>query len=144
MPAVELNAIDVNGLQVIEAAERTNVFRSVTGPLRQALEIESDLRYEFSKRNANYEEIERIAVLTADASHYEDGIEAATTGDTGDRLGWIGEMHELFADMLEYATSVIDRAPTTSTTLEKAVYDAGGGAATPSSLSDQILGASGR
>jgi hypothetical protein len=336
LPAGEINAIDVNGLQVIEAAEHANLFRSVTGPIRQALEVESDLRYEFSKGNANYEQIEQIAIregarpaqsknaitrgqwsrhpggyfiryypdsfsnmrlqilvparvtivrdqlnrivsvadshgrkvettyndavlprqhprnkrlkayafktirLTrrgangrpevleikdkgytfhqsrprqrrgvvamlldgarygfdslmgtplearqdwdgwadrleqandiyedgsyindridgaattgdessvdeaADSEHYEDGIEAATTGDTGDRLAWIGEMHELFADMLEYANSVIGTAPTTSTTLEDAIYDAGGGAATPSSLVDQILGTSGR
>ena len=335
LTAGEINAVNVNGLQVIDVADRTNLFRSVTGPIRQALEVESDLRYEFSKGNANYEEIEKIAVLAgapqqkrnainrgqwsrhpggyfiryypdsfsnmrmqvlvparvtivrdhlnrilsvedshgrkvettyndavaprthprtqrlkayafktirltrrgaggkpevleikdkgytfhqsrprqrrgviamlrdgahyaftmltgtplearqdwsgwaergeaaydlyedgsyindridgatttgdessvdeaADSGHYEDGIEAATTGDTGDRLGWIGEMHELFADMLEYANSVIGTAPTTSTTLEKAVYDAGGGAATPSSLADQILGTSSR
>lgn len=67
LPASEINAISVDGLQVINAADRTSLFRNVTGPVRQALEIESDLRYEFSKGNANYEEIERIAVLNGGA-----------------------------------------------------------------------------
>ena len=31
-----------------------------------------------------------------DTGHYEDGIEMAITGDTGDRIGWIAETHELF------------------------------------------------
>lgn len=64
LPANEVNAINVNGLQILNVADRTNLFRSVTGPLRQALEVESDLRYEFSKANANYEQIEKIAVLS--------------------------------------------------------------------------------
>lgn len=64
LPAAELNAINVNGLQVIDVADRTRLFRGVTGPIRQALEVESDLRYEFSKANANYEQIEKIAVLS--------------------------------------------------------------------------------
>ena len=67
LPAGEINAINVNGLQALDIADRTNLFRSVTGPLRRTLEIESDLRYEFSKANANYEEIERIAVLSGSA-----------------------------------------------------------------------------
>ena len=67
LPAGEINAISVDGLQVINVADRTNLFRSVTGPMRQALEIESDLRYEFSKGNANYEQIEKIAVLSGTA-----------------------------------------------------------------------------
>jgi hypothetical protein len=67
LPAGEINAISVDGLQVIDVADRTNLFRSVTGPLRQVLEIESDLRYEFSRGNANYEQIERIAVLSGGA-----------------------------------------------------------------------------
>jgi hypothetical protein len=64
LPASEINAINVSGLQVLDAADRTNLFRGVTAPVRQALEIESDLRYQFSRANANYEEIERIAVLS--------------------------------------------------------------------------------
>lgn len=67
LPASELNAISVDGLQVINIADRTNLFRSVTGPMRQVLEIESDLRYEFSKGNANYEQIEKLAVLSGGA-----------------------------------------------------------------------------
>jgi hypothetical protein len=64
LPASEINAINVSGLQVMDIADRTRLFRGVTGPIKQALEIESELRYEFSKANANYQEIERIAVLS--------------------------------------------------------------------------------
>lgn len=64
LPASEINAINVSGLQVLDVADRTNLFRGVTAPVRQALEIESDLRYQFSRANANYAEIERIAVLS--------------------------------------------------------------------------------
>jgi hypothetical protein len=64
LPASEINAINVSGVQAMEIADRTRLFRGVTGPIKQALEIESDLRYEFSKANANYEQIERIAVLS--------------------------------------------------------------------------------
>jgi hypothetical protein len=63
LPASEINAINVNGLQVLDVADRTRLFRGLTAPVRQALEVESDLRYQFSRANANYEEIERIAVL---------------------------------------------------------------------------------
>lgn len=64
LPANEINAINVSGLQVLDAANRTRLFRGLTAPVRQALEIESDLRYEFSRANANYEQIEKIAVLS--------------------------------------------------------------------------------
>jgi len=63
LPASEINSINVNGLQVMDLADRTRLFRNVTGPIRQALEVESDLRWEFSKGNANYDQIEKIAVL---------------------------------------------------------------------------------
>ena len=64
LPAAEINAINANGLQVMEMADRTRLFRDVTGPIRQVLDVESQLRYEFSRANATYEEIERIAVLS--------------------------------------------------------------------------------
>ena len=64
LPAGEVNSLNVNGLQAMEMAERTNLFRGVTGPIREILEGEARLRYEFSKGNANYAEIERIAVLS--------------------------------------------------------------------------------
>jgi len=63
LPASEINAINVNGLQVLNAADRTSLFRNVTGPIKQTLEIESDLRYQFSRGNANYDQIEKIAIL---------------------------------------------------------------------------------
>ncbi len=64
LPASEIRAINANGLGVLAAAERTRLFRGLAAPVRQALEIESDLRYEFSRATVRYEEIERIAVLS--------------------------------------------------------------------------------
>lgn len=64
LPAAEINAINASGQQVLSIADRTRLFRSVTGPMRQALEVESELRYQFSRANANYEEIEKIAILS--------------------------------------------------------------------------------
>lgn len=64
LPASEINAINLSALQVMSAADRTQLFRGVTAPVKQALEIESRLRDEFSKANANYQQIEKIAVLS--------------------------------------------------------------------------------
>jgi hypothetical protein len=64
LPASEIRAINANGLDLLAAAERTRLLNSVTGPMRQALEIESDLRYQFSRADVTYEEVERIAVLS--------------------------------------------------------------------------------
>jgi hypothetical protein len=335
LPASEIRSVNVNGFQVLDAASRTQLFRDVSGPLRQVLDIESDLRYQFSRGNANYEQIEKIAVLagappaqnrneikrgqwsrhpggyfvryypnsfaemrmqvlvparvrvvrdrlnrivlledsrgrkvettyndaveprthprvpqlkayafktirltrrgpggapqvleikdrgytfhhtprtrrgviamlidgvrdtfaavtgtplearqdpygdwagraerahnywedaeylraradaarrTGDASsvdeagdteHYEDGIETAITGDTADRVGWIAETHEMFNEALEYAISVLDGLPGSSSTGDSPTYDPGGGIATGSG-GGQSLGASGR
>ena len=63
LPASEINDINVSGLQVLDVAERTRLFRGVTAPVRQALEVESALRSEFRRANANYLQIEKIAVL---------------------------------------------------------------------------------
>lgn len=338
LPPNEINAISVDGLQVIDAADRTSLFRGVTGPIRQALEIESDLRYEFSQGNANYEQIERLAILNGttaqptnknavrrgqwsrhpggyyvryfpdsfrhmrlqvlvpnrvtvvrdalhriisiedsrggktevayndaikprahprnakmkayafklvritrrgadgkpqvleikdkgyafhqsrerrgvadliaagaewlrswietpvearqfdwegwaeraqqawenwqdyewlrdraeattttgdedsvddigDTEHYEDGVETAVTGDTSERVGWIAETHERFNEALEYAISVLDTLPGSSTpepSTPPRDWDFGHGASHPASLIDQILGTSGR
>jgi hypothetical protein len=64
LPASEIRAINANGLDLLAAAERTRLLNSVTGPMRQALQIESDLRYQFSRADVTYEEVERIAVLS--------------------------------------------------------------------------------
>lgn len=64
LPASEIRALNANGLDLLAAAERTRLLNSVTGPMRQALEIESDLRYQFSRADVSYDEIERIAVLS--------------------------------------------------------------------------------
>lgn len=335
LPASEINAVNANGFQILDAASRTQLFRDVSGPLRQVLDIENDLRYQFSRGNANYEQIEKIAVLAGappaqnqneikrgqwsrhpggyyvryypnsfaemrmqvlvparvrivrdrlnrivlledssgrkvettyndaveprthprvpqlkayafktirltrrgpggtpqvleikdrgytfhntprtrrgliavlidgvrdaftavtgtplearqdpwadwggraerahnywedaeylraradaaarrgdessvddagDTGHYEDGIETAITGDTADRVGWIAETHEMFNEALEYAISVLDGLPGTSTTGDAPTYDPGGGIATGSG-GGQSLGASGR
>ena len=63
LPAAEVNALNVSGLQAMDLAERTRLFRGVTGPMRRALDVESELRWEFSKANGNYDQIEKIAVL---------------------------------------------------------------------------------
>jgi hypothetical protein len=333
LPASEIRSVNASGFQVLDAASRVQLFRDVSGPLRQVLDIESDLRYQFSKGNANYEQIEKIAVLAGappaqnknaitrgqwsrhpggyyiryypdsfaemrmqvlvparvrvvrdqlnrivlmeangrkvettyndavaprthpqvprlkayafktirvtrrgaggkpevleikdrgytfhhtpqtrrgviamlmavasdafsavtgtplearqdwggwagraerahnywedaeylraradaaarrgdassvddagDTEHYEDGIETAITGDTADRVGWIAETHEMFNEALEYAISVLDGLPGTSTTGDSPGYDPGGGVATGSG-GGQTLGASGR
>jgi len=64
LPAGEIRAINATGLDVLAAAERTRLFGGLAAPVRQALEIESDLRYQFSRADVTYEEIERIAVLS--------------------------------------------------------------------------------
>ena len=63
LPASEISAVNANGYQVLDAASRTQLFRDISGPLRQVLDIESDLLYQFSRGNANYEQIEKIAIL---------------------------------------------------------------------------------
>jgi hypothetical protein len=334
LPASEINAVNANGFQVMDVASRTRLFRDLTAPVRQVLDIENDLRYQFSRGNANYDQIEKIAVLAGappaqnkneikrgqwsrhpggyfvryypdsfaemrmqvlvpaqvrivrdrlnrivlmedasgrkvettyndaveprthprvpqlkaypfktirlthrgpggtpqvleikdrgytfhhtprtrrgviamlmdgvrhaftaitgmplearqgwddwarrgerahnywedaeylraradaaarrgdassvdeagDTEHYRDGIETAITGDTGDRIAFIAETHELFNEALEFATSVIDSLPGTSTTDDSPTYDPGGGVATGSG-GGQTLGGSGR
>ena len=64
LPASEIRAINANGLGVLAAAERTRLFGGLAAPVRQALEVESDLRYRFSQADVTYDEIERIAVLS--------------------------------------------------------------------------------
>lgn len=63
LPASEIRALNVSGQQALDLADRTRLFRGVTGPLRRALDVESELRYEFSRANDNYAQIEKIAVL---------------------------------------------------------------------------------
>ena len=42
-----------------------------------------------------------------DMDHYQDGLEAATSGDPSERYEWIADTHTRFADALRYATCVI-------------------------------------
>jgi len=46
-----------------------------------------------------------------DTDHYRGGIEAATIGDTGDRLNWIAQTHERLARALVRATEIINGLP---------------------------------
>ncbi len=64
LPASEIRAINANGLNVLAVAERTRLLGGLAAPVRQALEVESDLRYQFSRADVTYDEVERIAVLS--------------------------------------------------------------------------------
>lgn len=64
LPPNEIRAINASGLDVLAAAERTKLLGGLAAPVRQALEIESDLRYQFSRVDVTYDEVERIAVLS--------------------------------------------------------------------------------
>jgi hypothetical protein len=75
-----------------------------------------------------------------DSERVREGVIVVVVGDESDRVGFIAEMHERLNEMLEHATSVIDGAPTTSTTDDG--FDFGGGAGHPGS--GQTLGVSGR
>jgi len=78
-----------------------------------------------------------------DTDHYRDGIDAATSGDPSDRLEWIIDHHERENAALEWAISVLEGLPTTSTTDDPPVWEPGGGVAVPS-RGGQTLGISGR
>ncbi|MBY0496878.1 MAG: hypothetical protein K2Y23_21930 [Cyanobacteria bacterium] len=67
LPASEINGITVNAAQVLDVASRTRLFRDVTAPVRQALDIENELRYQFSRGNGNYDQIAKIAILAGAA-----------------------------------------------------------------------------
>ncbi len=87
LPAGEIRAINATGLDVLAAAERTRLFRGLAAPVRQALEIESDLRYQFSRADVTYEEVERIAVLSG--ARPEDNRNAIKRGQwSRDRQGY--------------------------------------------------------
>lgn len=64
LPPNEIRAINASGLDMLAAAERTRLLRGLAAPVRQALEIESELRYRFSRADVTYAEVERIAVLS--------------------------------------------------------------------------------
>lgn len=78
-----------------------------------------------------------------DTDHYRDGIDAATSGDPSDRLEWIIDHHERETGALEWAISVLEGLPTTSTTDDPPSWEPGGGVAVPS-RGGQTLGISGR
>ena len=109
----------------------------------QAQEIHE--RYEFYRDRGD------AATTTGDADsvdeledrdHYRDGIDAATGVDLGDRLEWLSDHQERENEALEYATSVLDGLPTTSTT-DGPAWEPGDGLGVPSG-GGQRLGISGR
>lgn len=63
-------------------------------------------RFEGATRPPSDEDIENIQ----DMDDYREGIETATTGDTGERLDWIAQLHERFARALARATEIINGA----------------------------------
>ena len=63
LPPADINSINVSGAQILDAASRTRLFRNVSAPVRRALDIENELRSEFSRGNASYDQIEKIAIL---------------------------------------------------------------------------------
>lgn len=78
-----------------------------------------------------------------DTDHYRDGTEAATSVDPGDRVEWIIDHQERETGALEWAISVLEGLPTTSTTDDPPAWEPGGGVAVPS-RGGQTLGISGR
>jgi hypothetical protein len=63
-------------------------------------------RFEGATRPPSDEDIENIQ----DMDDYREGIETATTGDTGERLDWIAQLHERFARALARATEILNGA----------------------------------
>jgi hypothetical protein len=74
--------------------------------------------------------------------HYEEGVDAALGGDTGERLDWITQQRERERDALRRAIVVIDSLPTDSSA--EPSYGPWDGAAVPTRSGSQRLGISGR
>ncbi|MBX3095676.1 MAG: hypothetical protein KF812_02320 [Fimbriimonadaceae bacterium] len=79
-----------------------------------------------------------------DRGHYIDGVEAATTGSTADRVEWIGQTHANAMEALLHAINVLDTLPTTSTTGDGTSFDPGERAYSPANRGFQTLGSSSR
>ncbi len=138
--------------RVIHAAYRLSAaFPALQGAFErwgERIEQAQDIhdRYEFYRDRADSataEPTEDAIDEVEDTDHYRDGIDAATTGDPGDRLVWIIEHQERENAALEWAIAVLEGLPTTSTTDDGPSYEPGGGAAVPSGWR-QVLGISGR
>jgi hypothetical protein len=77
-----------------------------------------------------------------DRGHYLDGVEAATTGTTADRVEWIGQTHANSMEALLHAINVLDGLPTTSD--DGTAFNPGDRAYPPANRGFQTLGASSR
>lgn len=89
---------DVPVIDVTEGAERAREMWERGSYYRD--------RFEGATRPPSDADIENIQ----DMDDYREGIETATTGDTGDRLDWIAQLHERFARALARATEIINGA----------------------------------
>lgn len=98
-------------------------------------------RYEETQRQA--ERLDRIMRGDAsdedflDTGHYQDGIEAATSGDPSERIGWIGEHHARQNEALLHGINVLETLP------DGTEVDPGGSVHIPGSRGSQrLLGSS--
>jgi len=64
LSASDIRAIDLDALDLINAAERTRLFRGLPAPVTRTLTVEAELRDRFTRTTVTYDEIERIAVLS--------------------------------------------------------------------------------
>lgn len=74
-----------------------------------------------------------------DSEHINDGLEAATTGDTSDRVGWIADTHGSLLEELARAINILDTLPDGSTEA-----DPSDGVHVPGAGGDQLIGGSSR
>jgi hypothetical protein len=147
-----------HGFMAMVAAAVRDAFAALTGtPLeaRQDWEEWVERAEQAWERSEDYEWLRDRAEATTtdgddssvddlgDTEHYEDGVDAALSGDPSDRYGWLTEQQERQNEALEHAVIVIDTLPTTSTTDDGPVWDPGGGVGMPSG-GGQTLGVSGR
>ncbi|MFQ3634459.1 MAG: hypothetical protein SNJ57_01340 [Cyanobacteriota bacterium] len=94
-------------------------------------------RIDRATRDRSAQDIDDLTNL----GHYRDGVEAATTGSTGDRVGWIADHHERQRGALLYAICVLEERCEPG---GSATYDPSGDVAVPGNTSRQRLGQSAR
>lgn len=62
LTAAQIREIDRSAIDLIPASERARLFRRLPAGVRAVAEKEAELRYRFSQRVADYDEIQRVAV----------------------------------------------------------------------------------
>lgn len=88
--------------------------------------------------------VEQVLRDLEDLEHYRDGIEAALTGDVGDRLEWLIDHQDRMNDALERATLVLSGLPDRSDAERDLEWVPPYDVPTPASTDDQRGGLSGR